>query len=190
MSTGPADSRLDPLEPPYEPELARTLKRMMPPDMEPLKLFRTVAHNPQILDKLRSTGAYLLNFGTLAPADRELVIDRTCARCRCEYEWGVHAALFGRQVGLSEAQIAATVNGSADDPAWSGRQALLIELADQLHETATVPARLWRELAEHFDEAQQVELVALVGQYHAVSYLANSLGVELEDVAERFPAGG
>jgi hypothetical protein len=37
--------RLAPLNPPYDPELARTLARMMPPGQEPLKLFRTVAHN-------------------------------------------------------------------------------------------------------------------------------------------------
>ena len=33
---------------------------------------------------------------------------------------------------------------------------------------------------------QTVELVALAGQYHAVSYLANALGVDREDAAERF----
>ena len=93
--------RLAPLDPPYDPEVARTLTRMMPPGQEPLKLFRTVAHNRHLLDKLRSTGAYLLNFGTLDPADRELVIQRTCARCGCEYEWGVHAVVFGAQVGLT-----------------------------------------------------------------------------------------
>jgi hypothetical protein len=64
----------------------------------PLKLFRTVAHNRHILDKLRSTGAYLLNFGKVEALDREIVIHRTCGRCGCEYEWGVHAALFGPRV--------------------------------------------------------------------------------------------
>jgi 4-carboxymuconolactone decarboxylase len=187
MSTSTAQPRLHPLQPPYEPELARTLARMMPPDVEPLKLFRTVAHNPHLLDKLRSTGAYLLNFGTLEPLDRELVIHRTCARCGCEYEWGVHALAFGHQVGLTDAQIAATVNGSPADPVWSETQSLLVELVDQLHDTASVTDRLWRALAERYSEAQLVELVALVGQYHTVSYFANALGVELEDAAERFP---
>ncbi len=104
--------RLAPLNPPYDPELARTLTRMMPPGQEPLKLFRTVAHNRHILDKLRSTGSYLLNFGTLDPADRELVIQRTCARCGCEYEWGVHATVFGPQVGLTGDKLAATVTAA------------------------------------------------------------------------------
>ena len=58
--------------------------------------------------------------------------------------------------------------------------------------SSTTPARsptaTWNALAEHYDEAQLVELVALAGQYHAVSFMANALGVEREDAAERFPA--
>ncbi len=178
-----------PLSPPYEPELAVTLTRMMPPGQQPLKLFRTLAHNHHILDKLRSAGSYLLNFGTVEALDREIVIHRTCARCGCEYEWGVHAAVFGPIVGLTEAQLAATVHGSADDPVWSVGQSLLIALADELHDTATVSDGLWDELAEHYSDEQTVELLAIAGQYHAVSYFANALGVALEEVAERFPAG-
>jgi 4-carboxymuconolactone decarboxylase len=177
--------RLAPLDPPYAPELERTLERMMPPGVPPLKLFRTIAHNPQLLDKLRSTGAYLLNFGTLAAADRELVIQRVCARCRCEYEWGVHAAFFGRSVGLTDAQLAATVD-NAD--VFSDEQSLLIELVDQLHDTANVGDQLWSRLAARYSEPQLVELVMLVGQYHAVSFVANALGIELEEAAARFPA--
>ena len=102
-----------------DPDVANTLERMMPPGVEPLRLFRTVAHNRHILEKLRSTGAYLLNFGAVDPADREIVIHRTCARCGCEYEWGVHVLAFGRPLGLSEKQISATVLGDQSDPAWS-----------------------------------------------------------------------
>ena len=94
--------RIEPREPPYPDALGNTLKRMMPPGIEPLKLFRTVAWNEHVLERFRTTGAYLLNFGKLEPIDREIVIHRTCARCGCEYEWGVHAAVFARQVGLSE----------------------------------------------------------------------------------------
>jgi 4-carboxymuconolactone decarboxylase len=179
--------RLHPLAAPYEPQVARTLQRMMPPGMEPLNLFRVVAHNPAILDKLRSTGAYLLNFGTLDPVDRELVIHRTCARCGCEYEWGVHAWVFGRAVGLSREQIAATADGSAPTPPWSPRQQTLIEMVDQLHDTSSLSDALFCTLRSLFTDAQVVELLALAGQYHGVSFLANGLRVELESDAARFP---
>jgi 4-carboxymuconolactone decarboxylase len=188
MSSRAATSRVAPLEPPYEPDIARTLERMMPRGVEPLKLFRTVAHNRYILDKLRSTGAYLLNFGTVDPLDREIVIHRTCALCGCEYEWGVHVVAFGRPLGLSEKQISATTHGDGKDPAWSGRQALLVRLADELHDSASISEELWRALGDHYGEPQLIELIALVGQYHVVSYLANALGVPREENAARFPA--
>jgi alkylhydroperoxidase family enzyme len=183
-----ATPRISPLDPPYDAELARTLERMMGGSaVEPLKLFRTVAHNRHVLDKLRSTGSYLLNFGTVAPLDREVVIHRTCARCGAEYEWGVHVAVFGRPLGLSEEQVAATVHGGPDADVWDERQSLLVRLADELHDAATISDELWGSLVRHWNEAQLVELVALAGQYHAVSFLANGLRVELEEFAPRWP---
>jgi 4-carboxymuconolactone decarboxylase len=181
--TGP---RLPPLEPPYDSEVARTLERMMPPGVEPLRLFRTIAHNRHLLDKLRSSGAYLLNFGTLEPREREIVIHRTCARCGSEYEWGVHVAAFGRPLGLSEDHLAATLRGSADDPIWSEREALLVRLADELHDTASVSDELWAELYARWTPEQLVELVVLAGNYHAISFLTNAFRVELEAGAARF----
>jgi alkylhydroperoxidase family enzyme len=61
---------------------------------------------------------------------------------------------------------------------------------DELHETGTASDGLWRALAERYTGPQLVELIALVGQYHAVSFFANALGVELEDAAARFPTSG
>src|SRR5438128_7747314 len=108
MSDSPVP-RIQPREPPYPDAIAETLRRMMPPGIEPLKLFRTVAWNEHVLERFRSIGAYLLNFGNLAPIEREIVIHRTCARCGCEYEWGVHAAVFAGAVRLTAEQLAATV---------------------------------------------------------------------------------
>jgi 4-carboxymuconolactone decarboxylase len=182
--------RIQPLQAPYPEAVAETLRRMMPPGADPLKLFRTVARNEHVLERFRTIGAYLLNFGTLEPADREIVLHRTCARCGCEYEWGVHAAVFARNVGLSEAQLAATVSGDADDPAWSERESLLVRLADELHDDADVSDGLWSELARHWDESQLIELIAVAGFYHLVSFTANAARVEPEDFAERFPTSG
>src|SRR5262245_32903130 len=187
MTTQTSHTRLEPLAEPYSPEVAETLRRMMPPGVEPLKLFRTVAHNPAILERFRSTGAYILNFGTVDPADREVVIHRTTARCGCEYEWGVHAVAYGRTLGFTDEQLRATVNGPAGDPAWSPRQALLVRLVDELHDTARVSDELWAELAREWEAAQLIELVATVGFYHFVSFTANAFAVEHEEYAEGFP---
>jgi len=153
--------------------------------IEPLVLFRTVGHNRVLLDKLRSTGSYLLNFGTLEPLEREIVILRTCARCGSEYEWGVHVALFAPAVGLSDRRVAATV---IDDDAWTPRQSLLVRLVDELHDDHAVSDDLWESLRAVWSAAQLVELVMLVGQYHTVSFVTNAFALAPEPFGARFPS--
>jgi 4-carboxymuconolactone decarboxylase len=180
-------ARIPALDPPYSPEVTEDFGKLMPPGMAPLKLFRTVAHNPRVLGRMRRGG--LLDKGSIAPREREIVILRTCARCGAEYEWGVHVAFFGRQAGFSDAQVRATVLGGADDPAWNDDERLLILLADELHDSAHISDALWTQLAVHWQPGQLIELMMLAGLYHAVSYLINGAGIELEANAPRFPAG-
>lgn len=172
--------RIPARQPPYEEKTAETLRRLMPPGMDPIGLFRTVAHNPAILDKMRSTGAYLLNFGTIDPREREIVLLRTTARCSSDYEWGVHVMFYADAVGLTPEQVASTARGTADDACWSARDALLVRLADELHESSTVGDDLWKQLEDTWTAEQLIELIAIAGQYHFVSYLTNALGVERE----------
>ncbi len=181
-------TRLAPLSPPYGEELANLLDAMMGGKGDPLALFRTLAHHPRLLKRFSGMGGRILTGGTVRPEEREVVIHRTCARCGCEYEWGVHAAFFGRALGFDDALLRATVHGGADDPAWSPRQALLIRLVDELHDTGALSDSLWTALAAHWSPEQVIELITTAGFYHLVSFLANGLGVPLEDFAERFPA--
>ena len=84
--------RIAPAEAPYEAEIATALQRIMPPGVEPLVLFRTMARSPRVFQKMFAGG--LLDKGPLSLRQREIVIDRTTARLGCEYEWGVHVAFF------------------------------------------------------------------------------------------------
>ena len=180
--------RIAPLAPPYAPEVAEHLEKLMPPGMPPIALFRTVAHNPRVLGRMRRGG--LLDPGSISVRQREIVILRTTARCGAEYEWGVHVAFFAAAAGLDAAQLAATVHGAADDPAWGAEERLLVALADALHDGADVPDALWGELAARFAPGQLVELLFLAGLYHAVSFVVNATRVAGEPGAPRFPARG
>ncbi len=179
------DPRIAPLDPPYDAAVAATLHAMMPPGMPPLGLFRTLAHNPRILEKFRASN--LLDRGAIERRDRELMILRTTARCGAEYEWGVHVAFFGARVGLDDATIAATRLAAGDDPSWAVRDRLLIQLADALHDHATISDGLWESLAAEWSAAQIIELIVVAGFYHTVSFVVNGLRVEREDGAARFP---
>ena len=180
--------RIAPLEPPYEPQIDTLLKKWMPPGApsEPLRLFRTLAVHDELASRMRPLGAGILGHGRVDPREREIVIHRTCARAGAEYEWGIHVLAFGKPLGFSDQQIAATVNSSAEDPAWSVHDAQLVQLADELHERSSVSETLWAELSERFSDDQLLELVITAGWYRLLSYVINAAGVESEPWAARF----
>jgi len=181
-----SDPRILPVERPYESEIAEELEKIMPPGIEPLKLFRTLAHNPRILRKFRRGS--LLDRGAIDRREREIVILRTCARCGAEYEWGVHVVFFAARFGLTENQIAATVSGTAQDSCWSANDGLLVRLVDELHDSSRISDGLWQALSESWLPSQLIEFIVLVGFYHTVSFVINGARIELEEGVPRFPA--
>src|SRR5256885_3401777 len=140
------------LQPPFSPPVAEALERIMPKAVPPLALFRTLAVNERVFLRVMAGG--LLDRGSLSLREREIVIDRTCARCGSEYEWGVHVAFFAERVGFSPEQVAATAGG---DPAvFPERERLLLRLADALHDVAQVSDELWAALRAHFTDEQLI----------------------------------
>jgi alkylhydroperoxidase family enzyme len=181
--------RIAALEPPYEPETASLLAKWMPPgnDVEPLRLFRTLAVHQELASRMRPLGAGILGHPRLDPRDREILILRTCARAGAEYEWGVHALAFAKPLGLSDAQLTATARGSASDPSWSDADAQLVAAADALYDSDTITDELWETLSARLGDDQLLELVVVAGWYRLISYVINSAGIELEPWAARFP---
>jgi alkylhydroperoxidase family enzyme len=177
-------SRLAPLQPPYAPEIQAQFDRIMR-GAPPLTLFRVVAGNPRAWEKFKAGS--LLDGGPLSLREREIVIDRTCALTSCEYEWGVHVAIFAGVAGLTDEQVRATVREDADAPCWSEAEQALIAAVDALHHRATFDEAEFKALSAHYDEAKIFEIILLCGFYRTVSYLANGLALPLEAKAARFP---
>ncbi len=181
-------TRIEPVQPPYEPDVAERLEAMMPPGVPPILLFRTFARNLPMTAAMAGWGGYELGRHlSLTRRDREIIIDRTCARCRCEYEWGVHVAFFADRVGLSSEQVTSLTHGDSADPCWVvERDRLLVQAVDALHDTARISDDLWQRIASAFSDAQALDILLLCGWYHAISFAANGAEVALEDGAPRF----
>lgn len=175
------EERIAPLEPPYSPEIATMLAKWMPPGapMEPLRIFRTISIHPLLSERMRGLGAALLGRGTIGARARELLILRTCARCGAEYEWGVHVTAFAEAAGLDAEAVRATC-GETDD--------LVMRLADELHDTATVSDALWAALKKEWSDAQLLEMIAIAGFYHLISFTVNAARIQHEAWAARFPS--
>ncbi|MGV7212493.1 carboxymuconolactone decarboxylase family protein [Bradyrhizobium sp. UFLA05-112] len=181
----PAAPRIAPLDPPYPSEIDEQFNRIMR-GAPPLMLFRVMAGHKRAWDKFRASS--LLDPGPLSLRAREIVIDRTCALNTCEYEWGVHVAIFAGAAGLTDEQVRATAHGDATSTCWSATERALIAAVDALHHRATLDDAEFAALAAHYDDAQILEIMMLCGVYRTVSYLANGLRLPLEEKAARFPA--
>jgi 4-carboxymuconolactone decarboxylase len=187
MTTGPAP-RIEPLKPPYAGALGALLSKMTPPDApEILALFRVLAVNPALAERMVPWGGYLLGRkASLRLRDREVVITRVCARCGAEYEWGVHWAAFAQAAAFTETDRQVIVSKAGDLALLALRDRLLVQLVDELHDTGHVGDALWQALSEHWTPPQLIELLMLAGWYHAISYVCNAARVPLETWAARW----
>ncbi|WP_037622105.1 carboxymuconolactone decarboxylase family protein [Streptomyces aureus] len=181
-------SRIAPLDPPYTDRAGALLARMMPGEAPPIGLFRMFARNIPMAEAMHGWGRYELGRQlTLTMREREIVIDRTCALCGCEYEWGVHMMTFAERVGLTREQAASLAHGGPADECWtSERERLLILAVDALHERSDIDDALWTRLVPVFDEVQLLDLLLLCGWYHAVSFAARAARVPNEPGAPGF----
>lgn len=177
-------ARIAPAEPPFSPDIQSALERIMPPGKPPLVLFTTLARDARLFGKFFAGG--LLDRGHLSLRQREVVITRTTALCRSEYEWGVHIAAFGHKAGLDPVQVRSLVHGSPQDACWNDEDRLLLRLCDALHAACTLDEGLWRSLRAVFTEEAIIELLLVAGFYRTVSYLTNALALPLEPDAARF----
>ena len=182
-------ARVEPAAPPYRDKVQAAFDRMPRSWMPPFRLFTTLARHPELFERfIRGAPSYLP--GTrLSIRQREVLLHRVTARCGCEYEWGMRVHYFAGEAGLTAAQVSATVHGDAGSACWEANDAVLIRLADELHDTCGISDELWLELRAAFGDEAILELLLLAGYYRTVGYLANGLRMPLEpNVSRPFPA--
>jgi alkylhydroperoxidase family enzyme len=107
--------------------------------------------------------------GSLPKRDHELLALRAAHRCGSAFEWHEHAA-FARAAGVRDDEIERVRTGRGG---WAPHEALLLQAADELVERFTLSASTWDDLSAHYDTAQIVEAVFVVGQYTMLSMVAN-----------------
>ncbi len=180
--------RIAPVSEPYEPATAELLRKMTPPGTPPLALFKTLARNTALADAVHGLGSYQLHRTlSLTLRDREILIDRTCVRCGCEYEWGVHVTHFAARANLTADQTRSLLTGTSSDPCWtSERDRVLIDIVDALCLDHDIDEALWARASAELDDPQLLDALVLCGWYHAVCFVATATRLEPEPGAARF----
>ena len=145
---------------------------------EPLNVLRTIAQSPKALKRYGLWSDYILgSYNSLSPRLRELVILRAGWLCRSGYEWTQHTVV-GREVGLSEAEIARVKLGASSD-GWAPVEAAALRATDELLADHFITDATWAALEELGDKGR-MDLVFTCGTYVMVAMLLNSAGVQLD----------
>lgn len=179
---------LKPLEAPFSPEVAEIF-RNYPQDKDGyiLKLFRVFANSIRFATT-KGASNLLDKESPLSLREREIVILRVTANKNCEYEWGVHVSVFADAAGLTQEQIAATRLDASNGACWNEEDAVLIECVDQLCERATIGDETYQCFQELWTVEQQLEILSLCGNYHLISFVANTSRIGNEPTAAVFPS--
>jgi 4-carboxymuconolactone decarboxylase len=142
-------------------------------------LYATLVVHTRFYEPRLRFGSYIQRDSRLPPQTRELLILRTAWLAKSEYEWA-HHAVFARDAGFTEAEIASVASGPRAGN-WSDEQRALLQAADELRREALISAATWKTLAQHYDTAGMIEIIYTVGGYAMTAMAINSLGIQVEE---------
>ena len=148
--------------------------------MPPLNVFRMLANADSAYVPLVRYMGTLLTALELDERLRELAILLTAARTGAEYEWVQHEGI-SRAIGIPEGQIEAIRNGHLDDESLGSADAgALLRFVSEILDGPRASEETFAALSERFPHRQIVEVLLVVGAYHALARLMTTLDLDLD----------
>jgi alkylhydroperoxidase family enzyme len=164
----------------WDDRLNRLLSTTPGGTAEPMHIFTTLVHQPELFRRWLGFGGALLA-GRLPGRLRELVILRTAYRFNGRYEWAHHIAL-GRAQGITDVELAA-LGGDLSVLDWDPFERATLAAVDETADGGAVTDATWGTLARRLDPGELVEFLVLLGHYLMLSSVLRSLRVPLEPSA-------
>ncbi|MDQ1424949.1 MAG: 4-carboxymuconolactone decarboxylase [Acidimicrobiaceae bacterium] len=177
-----------PVKPRLEPipaVAAKAREAMKDQPINAVNVTATMAHNRTMARAIGKFAQTVLFDGELPRRQVELAVLRMGWNCQSVYEFGQHT-LFGRHAGLSDDEVYLTTRPVVEG-SWSGADAVILQLVDDLYTDDCVSDATWAEATHHFTTADVIHLIAAAGCYRAVSGFLNSAGVQLDDGVPGWP---
>jgi alkylhydroperoxidase family enzyme len=177
-----------PVKPRLEPipaVAAKAREAMKDQPINAVNVQATMAHNRTMARAIGKFAQTVLFDGELPRRQVELAVLRMGWNCQSVYEFGQHT-LFGRHAGLSDDEVYLTTRPVVEG-SWSGADAVILQLVDDLYTDDCVSDATWAEATHHFNTADVIHLIAAAGCYRAVSGFLNSAGVQLDDGVPGWP---
>ena len=147
---------------------------MMPPQGT---VYRMLAHaQTAFLPMLQTVGAIQGKL-ELAPRLRQLAILRVAQRDGCEYELVQHEVI-SRIEGVPEEQIASLRAGRATGGEFDETDTLVLRFVDEVLDQIEAGESTFAAMTQRFSAREIVELLVVIGQYHAMAMLLRSTALE------------
>jgi len=142
-----------------------------------MNVYRMITHTPGLAPSFLTMANDVLQYNSLPPSWRELVILRVGYRYQADYEIHHHLNI-ARGVGLSDDAIAAAASGSSHG--LSDQEAALLRLTDLLLDTHTLSDDQRAEALKTLTVNQLADFILTVGFYQLVCNFLNAFGVTPE----------
>lgn len=168
---------VDQFKPLTEPEWPESIRNLHDGFAGRLNIYRTMAHHPALLTAWAPLRQHVVRDRAMTDQQSEVVILRTGHNLRSGYEWAHHVSR-GRSVGMSEARIAALA-GPLD--AMADEDRVLARAVDELVLDARLSASARQDLIGLIGPDGMFDLMATVGFYSVLGFIANSLEVPVDD---------
>jgi len=188
MSNEPQSPRLAPLS---MPEVSRIAPEAgIPAELADRNIFRVLLHSPRVAKAIQEL-LYAQLFGaTLDDRLRELVIMRIGWATGCDYEWTQHWTTAQKAFGCSADDLLA-VREWHTSPRFGAVERAVLAATDETLATGTISPETWALCHTHLGSLQAcLELVTVIATWHAISQVARSLQIPVEEDTPSWPPDG
>jgi 4-carboxymuconolactone decarboxylase len=146
--------------------------------------YSMLLHVPALAGYVAATEDYFRLDSAISDADREIVILAAARELGAHYPWMRHEAR-ARQVGVRP-EVIETLRAKGSLAGFTAREKLLTEIPLSLIREHGLSDELFARAERDLSRRQLVEVIALVGHYSTISFVANTFQIPAPEGSQTF----
>jgi alkylhydroperoxidase family enzyme len=146
--------------------------------------YSMLLHVPALAGHVAATEDYFRLNSALADADREIIILTAARELGAHYPWMRHE-IRARQAGV-RGEVIETIRAKGSFAGFTPREKLLAEIPLSLMREHRLPDDLFARAERELTRRQLVEVIALVGHYSTIGFVANTFDIKAPEGSQTF----
>lgn len=146
--------------------------------------YSMLLHVPTLAGHVAATEDYFRLNSALSDADREIVILAAARQLGARYPWMRHE-IRARQAGVRN-EVIETIRAKGSFAGFTPREKLLAEIPVSLTREHGLSDDLFARAERELTRRQLVEVIALVGHYSMIGFVANTFDIKAPEGSQTF----